>query len=67
MEQVPILAISEGVLATQGLDHRAGFMLACVDGLMSIEHLLDIAGMPRFEALRILASLLRSKTIRFVS
>lgn len=67
MDQVPILAISEGVLATQGLDHRAGFLLACVDGLMSIEHLLDIAGMPRFEALRILSSLLRSKTIRFVS
>jgi hypothetical protein len=67
LDQVPILAISEGVLATQGLDHRAGFLLSRIDGLMTIEHLLDIAGMPRFEALRILASLLRSKTIRFVS
>jgi hypothetical protein len=66
MDQVPILAISEGVLATQGLDHRAGFLLSRIDGLMSIEHLLDIAGMPRFEALRILSALLRSKTIRFV-
>jgi hypothetical protein len=66
MDQVPILAISEGVLATQGLDHRAGFLLSRIDGLMTIEHLLDIAGMPRFEALRILSSLLRSKTIRFV-
>jgi len=66
IDQVPILAISEGVLATQGLDHRAGFLLSRIDGLMTIEHLLDIAGMPRFEALRILASLLRSKTIRFV-
>jgi hypothetical protein len=67
MDQVPILAISEGVLATQGLDHRAGFLLSRIDGLMTIEHLLDIAGMPRFEALRILSSLLRGKTIRFVS
>jgi len=67
MDQVPILAISEGVLATQGLDHRAGFLLSRIDGLMTIEHLLDIAGMPRFEALRILSSLLRSKTIRFVA
>jgi hypothetical protein len=66
LDQVPILAISEGVLATQGLDHRAGFLLSCIDGLMTTEHLLDIAGMPRFEALRILASLLRSKTIRIV-
>ena len=64
VDQVPILAISEGVLASQGLDHRAGFLLSRIDGLMTIEHLLDIAGMPRFEALRILASLLRSKTIR---
>jgi hypothetical protein len=67
MDQVPILAISEGVLATQGLDHRAGFLLSRIDGLMTIEHLLDIAGMPRFEALRILSSLLRSKTIRIVA
>jgi hypothetical protein len=66
MDAVPILAISEGVLATQGLDHRAGFMLSRIDGLMTVEHLLDIAGMPRFEALRILASLLRGKTIRIV-
>jgi hypothetical protein len=66
IDQVPILAISEGVLATQGLDHRAGFLLSQIDGLMTVEHLLDISGMPRFEALRILASLLRSKTIRFV-
>jgi hypothetical protein len=66
MDQVPILAISEGVLSTQGLDHRAGFLLSRIDGLMTIEHLLDIAGMPRFEALRILAALLRSKTIRIV-
>jgi len=66
IDQIPILAISEGVLASQGLDHRAGFLLSRIDGLMTIEHLLDIAGMPRFEALRILASLLRNKTIRFV-
>jgi hypothetical protein len=67
MDQVPILAISEVALASQGLDHRAGFLLSRIDGLMTIEHLLDIAGMSRFEALRILSSLLRGKTIRFVS
>lgn len=66
MDNVPILAISEGVLSTQGLDHRAGFLLSLIDGMMTIEHLLDIAGMPRFEALRILAGFLRSKTIRIL-
>lgn len=66
LEQVPIMAISEGALASQGFDHRAGFMLSRIDGLMTIEALLDIAGMPRFEAMRILALLLRSKTIRIL-
>jgi hypothetical protein len=66
MDQIPILAISEGVLTTQGLDHRAGFLLSLIDGMMTIEHLLDIAGMPRFEALRLLAGFLRSKTIRIL-
>jgi tetratricopeptide (TPR) repeat protein len=66
LEQVPILAISEGALASQGLDHRAGFLLSRIDGVMHIEHLLDIAGMPRAEAMRILALLLRNKTIRIL-
>jgi hypothetical protein len=34
--------------------------------VMHIEHLLDIAGMPRAEAMRILALLLRNKTIRIL-
>jgi hypothetical protein len=66
LEQVPVLAISEGVLASQGFDHRVGFLLSLIDGVVSIEALLDIAGMPRFEAMRILALLLRSKTIRML-
>jgi tetratricopeptide (TPR) repeat protein len=66
LEQVPVMAISEGVLASQGFDHRVGFLLSLIDGVMTIEALLDIAGMPRFEAMRILALLLRSKTIRML-
>jgi len=66
LEQVPVLAISEGVLASQGFDHRVGFLLSLIDGVVSIEALLDIAGMPRFEAMRILSLLLRSKTIRIL-
>jgi hypothetical protein len=61
---VPVTAMSPGALTGQDLDHRAGFLLSRIDGTMSIEALLDIASMPRFEALRILASLLRVKAIR---
>ena len=36
------------------LDHKAGFLLACIDGTTSIEEVLDVACMHQFEAIRIL-------------
>jgi hypothetical protein len=63
-EGVPEPAMSPAALAGQELDHRAGFLFSRIDGAMAIEHLLDIAGMPRFEALRIFSGLLRVKAIR---
>jgi hypothetical protein len=41
-----------------GLDHRAGFLLSLVDGSTSVEEIVDLSGMPRHEALRLLAELL---------
>ncbi|GAB4214503.1 MAG: hypothetical protein OHK0013_39240 [Sandaracinaceae bacterium] len=41
-----------------GLDHRAGFLLSLVDGATSVEEILDLSGMARHEALRLLAELL---------
>jgi hypothetical protein len=66
MEAVPEHAMSHAALAGQELDHRAGFLFSRVDGVMPIEHLLDIAGMPRFEALRIFSGLLRVRAIRML-
>jgi hypothetical protein len=63
---IPVHSMSAAALATQGLDHRAGFLLSRIDGAITIEGLLDIASMPRFEALRILAGLLRVRAIRFI-
>jgi hypothetical protein len=45
------------------LDHRAGFLLSLVDGTLSIEELLDISGMTRLDALRILYGLLDQRVI----
>lgn len=45
------------------LDHRAGFLLSLVDGASTIEELLDISGMPRLDALRILYGLLDQRVI----
>jgi DNA-binding IclR family transcriptional regulator len=39
------------------LHHRAGFLLAQVDGLLSYEDLAAVSGMSRLETFRILAEL----------
>lgn len=41
-----------------GLDHRAGFLLSLVDGTTTVDELVDLSGMKRHEALRLLAELL---------
>lgn len=39
------------------LDHRAGFLLSLMDGSLDIEMLVEVSGMPREEALRIVRDL----------
>lgn len=46
-----------------GLDHRAGYLLSCVDGSTTIEELVDLSGMPKHEALRLLAELLEGGAV----
>lgn len=45
------------------LDHRAGFLLSLVDGGSTLEEILDISGMPRLDALRIMFSLYEQQII----
>lgn len=45
------------------LDHRAGFLLSLIDGRSTIEEVLDICGMPRLDALRLLYMLLEEQVI----
>jgi hypothetical protein len=54
---VPRLAVSAQELALLPLDHREGFLIACVDGVSTIETILDVSAMPAEEALVILESL----------
>jgi hypothetical protein len=63
---IPVPAMSSAALAGQDFDSRAGFLLSHMDGELTVDGLLDVAGMPRFEVFRILAALLRAKAIRFV-
>lgn len=45
------------------LDHREGFLLSLAESGASVEEVLDICGMPRLEALRILLGLLEQRVI----
>src|SRR5690606_10582601 len=67
LEGVPRVAIPAHELRYLGLDHRAGFVLAQVDGQLDFESILDIAAMPRLEALQTLAELMSAGVIALVS
>ncbi len=59
--------VSVGVPSDQirwlSLDHRAGFVLSLIDGSSTVEELLDISGMNRLDALRILYTLFDQRVI----
>jgi tetratricopeptide (TPR) repeat protein len=55
---VPRLAIKPEEIMWLNLDHRAGFLLAQIDGEVDYESLFALSGLPRLDTARILASLL---------
>lgn len=60
---VPTLRLRPEEYRALSLDPSAGFLVANMDGICTIEVLLDVAGMPRLEALRILVGLLEEDII----
>jgi hypothetical protein len=62
-DQVPKMALPREEIRWLSLDHRAGFLLSLVDGICTIEQLLDLSSMPRLDALRILHTLLEQRVI----
>lgn len=63
LEQVPVVAVPAEQLRWLTLDHRSGFLLSHVDGVSTLEEILDISGMPHLEAMRIIYDLLQQKVI----
>ncbi len=63
---VPVPALGDAELRWLGLDHRSGFLLSRVDGVSTVEEVLDVCGMPRLEALKTLVDLLDRGAIRMV-
>ena len=52
-------------IARLPIDHRAGFLLAHVDGMQTLEEILDVCAMPAAEALALIANLKEMGVIEF--
>lgn len=63
LEQVPVMAITVSELRWLSLDNRSGFILSLVDGVASLEDIMDIASMPQLEVLRTLYNLTTQQVI----
>jgi len=63
MDQVPSVVVPADQITWLSLDHRAGFLLSLVDGISNIEEILDISGMTRLDALRIMFTLAQQNVI----
>jgi len=65
LDRVPFIAVPGEQLKWLSIDHRAGFVLSHVDGISSLEQILDVSGMPALDALRILYELAQQRVISF--
>jgi hypothetical protein len=65
LDRVPIVTVAREQLRWLSIDHRAGFLLSHIDGVSSLEMILDVSGMPLLDALKILAELSQQKVISF--
>ena len=57
------VAVPSDQIRWLSLDHRAGFVLSLIDGSSTVEELLDISGMNRLDALRIIFTLFDQRVI----
>ncbi|HET7545037.1 MAG TPA: hypothetical protein VFK05_34460 [Polyangiaceae bacterium] len=63
LDQHVAVAVPSDQIRWLTLDHRAGFLLSLIDGGITIDQILDISGMPRLDALRIMYQLLDQRVI----
>ena len=57
LQRQPMLARPLSELANSPISPRAAFLLSRIDGMLSLDEILDVSGMPRLEAYRYLCQL----------
>jgi hypothetical protein len=65
LDRVPFVAVPLEQLRWLSIDHRAGFVLSHVDGVSTLEQILDVSGMPLLDTLRILYELVQHRVVGF--
>jgi len=65
LDRVPVVVVAREQLRWLTIDHRAGFVLSLIDGISSVEMILDMSGMPLLDALKIICELSQQRIIHF--
>jgi len=65
LDRAPIVVVPGTQMRWLSIDHRAGFVLSLIDGSSTVETILDVSGMPKLDALRILYELVQQKIVAF--
>jgi len=63
LHHVPVVLVARDQVRWLTIDHRAGFLMSVIDGVSDVETVLDVCGMPRFDALRILSELTQQRIV----
>lgn len=67
LENVPRVVLKEDEIIWLNLDHRAGFVLAQIDGSCTFDDVFAVSGMSRLDTARILAQLVEEGVIQTAS
>jgi hypothetical protein len=64
-DRVPVVVVARTQMRWLSMDHRAGFIVSLIDGSSTIDMVLDMSGMPKLDAYRILNDLVEQKIVSF--
>jgi hypothetical protein len=63
LDRVPLVAVPREQLRWLSIDHKAGFVLSLIDGISTLEMIIDVSGMAELDTLRILCELAQQRII----
>ena len=65
LDRVPRVARPPALTDSRSVDHRTGFLLSLIDGVCTLEAIVEACGMPKSDALRILYELVQRGIVAF--